>query len=137
MNLGTELPSVDDPIEILEVIVEARKKLLMGFKGRKGIDMKKFKDALEPKLYTMSLSGEPTLYPRLGEMFAEIRKRGAISFLVTNGLNPSVLKNLKTLPTQITISMNAPNEELFLKWHRSTKKEAWKKFNETLGVLQD
>ncbi len=40
MNLGTELPSVDDPVEILDGIVEARKKLLVGFRGRKGIDLK-------------------------------------------------------------------------------------------------
>jgi len=136
LNLGTELPKVDDPIEILNGIVEARKKLLMGFKGREGIDMKKFEEALEPKLYTMSLSGEPTLYPRLGEMFAEIRKRNAVSFLVTNGLNPDVIANLETLPTQITVSTNAPNEKLFKIWHRSTKKNAWKKFNETLDVIR-
>jgi tRNA wybutosine-synthesizing protein 1 len=134
-NLGSELPEIDNPVEILDGIVEARKKLLMGFKGREGIDFGKFKEALEPKLYTMSLSGEPTLYPRLGEMFAEIRKRGAVSFLVTNGLNPSVLKNLKTLPTQITISMNAPNEKLFKIWHRSTKENAWENFNESLNVI--
>jgi len=136
LNLGTELPKVDDPIEILNGIVEARKKLFMGFKGREGIDMKKFEEALEPKLYTMSLSGEPTLYPRLGEMFAEIRKRNAVSFLVTNGLNPDVIANLETLPTQITVSTNAPNEKLFKIWHRSTKKNAWKKFNETLDVIR-
>ena len=86
----------------------------------------------------MSLSGEPTLYPRLGEMFKEIRRRGAVSFLVTNGLNPEVIAELKKseLPTQITLSMNAPNEKLFKQWHRSTKKNAWKKFNETLDVLK-
>lgn len=137
LNLGTDLPAVDDPKEILDGIVAARKELLMGFKGREGIDMKKFEEALEPKLYTMSLSGEATLYPRLGEMFAEIRKRGAVSFLVTNGLNPEVIKNLSTFPTQITVSTNAPNEELFLKWHRSTKKAAWVKFNETLDVVRN
>ena len=31
MNLGTNLPNIDDPVEILNGIVEARKKLLMGF----------------------------------------------------------------------------------------------------------
>ena len=134
-----KIENTDDPVEILNGIVEARKKLLVGFKGRKGIDLKKFKDALEPKLYTMSLSGEPTLYPRLGEAFKEIRRRNAVSFLVTNGLNPEVLAEFKEdeLPTQITISTNAPNEKLFKIWHRSTKKNAWKKFNESLGVLRE
>ena len=138
MNLGTTLPKIDDPIKILDGIVEARKKLLMGFKGNKNVDSKKFEEALEPKLYTMSLSGEPTLYPRLGEMFKEIRKRNAVSFLVTNGLNPDVIKNFKPdeLPTQITVSTNAPNEELFKIWHRSTKPNAWQTFNETLDIIK-
>jgi len=139
MNLGTELPAVDDPVEILDGIVAARKKLLEGFRGRDGIDIKKFEEALEPSLYTTSLSGEPTLYPRIGEMFTEIRRRGAVSFLVTNGLNPSVLRNFKDeeLPTQITVSTNAPNKKLFDIWHRSTKKDAWNVFNEMLDVIRE
>lgn len=139
MNLGTELPKVDDPVEILDGIVEARKELLEGFRGREGIDMKKFEDALEPKLYTTSLSGEPTLHPRIGEMFTEIRRRGAVSFLVTNGLNPSVLRGFsdEELPTQITVSTNAPNKKLFDIWHRSTKPNAWEVFNETLDVIRE
>ncbi|MCK5449934.1 radical SAM protein [Candidatus Pacearchaeota archaeon] len=129
----------DDPKEILDGVVEARKKLLMGFKGRKGIDLKKFEEALVPKLYTMSLSGEPTLYPLLGEMFKKIRRRGAVSFLVTNGLNSEVIAGFKEeeLPTQITVSTNAPNEKLFDVWHRSTKKNAWKEFNKTLEVIRN
>ena len=139
MTLGDKISEVDDPVEILDGIVEERKKLMAGFGGNDNVDKEKLKDALVPSLFTMSLSGEPTIYPRLGEMFAEIRRRGAVSFLVTNGLNPEVLKNLTKsegeFPTQITISTNASNEELFLKWHRTTKKEAWKKFNESLDVL--
>jgi len=136
MNLGTRLPKADDPVKILDGIVKARKKLLMGFKGRKGIDIRKFEKALEPKLYTMSLSGEPTLYPKLGKMFKEIRRRGAVSFLVTNGLNPKVIKNLRTFPTQLTLSMNAPNKKLFYLWHRSTKENAWEEFNKSLDILR-
>ena len=139
LTLGDKMKEVDDPIKIIDGIVEERKKLMMGFGGNDKVDKEKFKKALEPSLFTMSLSGEPTIYPRLGELFAEIRRRGAVSFLVTNGLNPKALLNLDKkkgeFPTQITISTNAPNENLFLKWHRSTKKEAWKKFNESLGVL--
>ena len=133
------IDSAEDPKEILDGIVAARKKLLMGFKGRKGIDLGKLEYALEPKLYTMSLSGEPTLYPRLGEMFKEIRRRGAVSFLVTNGLNSEVIEGFRDdeLPTQITVSTNAPNENLFNVWHRSTKENAWKEFNRTLEVIKN
>lgn len=138
MNLGTRLNEADDPKEIIDGIIEERKKLLMGFKGNKNVSEKKFNEALNPTLFTMSLSGEPTLYPRIGELFKEIRKRKAVSFLVTNGLNPEVIENLKKeeLPTQITVSTNAPNEKLFKKWHRSSKKKAWERFNETLDVLK-
>ncbi|MBU3924072.1 MAG: radical SAM protein [Nanoarchaeota archaeon] len=138
MNLGTELPCVDEPIEILDGIVAERRELLTGFKGG-DIDMKKFEGGLEPSLYTMSLSGEATLYPRLGEMFVEIRRRGAVSFLVTNGLNPSVIAGFSKneLPTQITVSMNAPNEKLFKIWHRSSVTDAWERFNETLDVIRE
>lgn len=96
-----KIENPDNPKEILDEIVEARENLLMGFKGRKGIDLEKFKEALKPKLYTMSLSGEPTLYPLLGEMFKEIRRRRAVSFLVTNGLNSEVIAgfNEEELPT--------------------------------------
>lgn len=138
MNLGTELPSVDDPVEILDGIIAKRREMLQGMKGNSKVDVGRFDELIEPKLFTMSLSGEATLYPRLGEMFVEIRRRGAVSFLVTNGLNPSAIRKLKEdgLPTQLVISCNAPNENLFLQWHRSTKKEAWKTFLESLDVMK-
>ncbi|MCD4770840.1 radical SAM protein [archaeon] len=139
MNLGTDLPGVDDPVEILDGIVAKRREMLMGMKGNKKVDLENFEKNIEPKLFTMSLSGEPTLYPRLGEMFAEIRKRGAVSFLVTNGLNPDVLRGLEEsgLPTQLVISTNAPNEALWNKWHRSSKKDAWNVFLESLDVMRE
>ncbi len=139
LNLGIKLRTIDEPVEILDKIIEARKNLLIGFKGNKRISKKKFEESLEPELFTFSLSGEPTLYPRLGEMFREIRKRGKISFLVTNGLNPDVLKKLdeeESLPTQLTISCNAPNKKLFKIWHRSRKRNAWEKFNESIELLK-
>ena len=139
MNLGTELPLVDDPIEILDGIIAKRKEMLIGMKGNENVDAESFDSDIEPKLFTMSLSGEATLYPRLGEMFAEIRRRCAVSFLVTNGLNPSALRKLESegLPTQLVISCNAPNEELFLRWHRSSKKDAWNVFLESLDVMRE
>jgi tRNA wybutosine-synthesizing protein 1 len=139
MNLGTDLPGVDDPVEILDGIVAKRREMLMGMKGNKKVDLENFEKNIEPKLFTMSLSGEPTLYPRLGEMFVEIRRRGAVSFLVTNGLNPDVLRRLESegLPTQLVISTNAPNEALWNKWHRSMKKDAWETFLESLDVMRE
>ncbi len=138
LSLGKTIENVDDPVKILNEIVLARKKLIMGFKGLDKVNKKKFEEACTPSLYTFSLAGEPTLYPRLDEMISEIRKRGAISFIVTNGQNPEMILKLqknKSLPTQLTLSTNAPNKELYDKWHNSCNKDAWERFNQTVEVL--
>jgi tRNA wybutosine-synthesizing protein 1 len=139
MNLGMELSSFDEPEKILEGIVKERKKLLTGFGGREGIDKQKLKKSFEPSLYTLSLSGEATLYPKLPELISLIRNRGAISFLVTNGQNPSMLKKLEkenALPTQLILSVNAPNRELFIEWHSPRRIDAWERFNQTVSILE-
>ena len=139
MNLGIKISRTDEPKEIIDKIIKARKKLLAGFGGNKNVDKKKLKEAMEPNFFTLSLSGEPTLYPKIDELLKEIRKRKAISFLVTNGQNPDVLKKLekeKALPTQLTLSLNASNEKLFNVWHKSMRKDAWKRVNETLKLMK-
>lgn len=139
MNLGINLGEVDSPKEILDGIVKARKKLLMGFGGDEKISKEKFKEALEPNFFTLSLSGEPTLYPYIDELIKAIRKRKAISFLVTNGQNPDVIKKLEknnALPTQLTISLNASNEKLFKIWHNSLRKDGWERINESLKIMK-
>jgi len=137
-NLGVDIKESMKPKELLAGILEERKKLLNGFLGRRGIDKDKVLKAMEPSLYTMSLSGEPTLYPYLRELFNLIREKGKVSFLVTNGQNPDVLKRLERggLPTQIAISTNASNKELFEKWHRSCNKDSWERFLRSLDVLK-
>lgn len=139
MNLGNKIKNPDEPREILDGIVEARKKLLYGFKGDKKVSKKKFEESLEPTLFTFSLSGEPTIYPKLAEMIKEIRKRKFISFLVTNGQNPDAIKNLalnNALPTQLTISLNAPNKKLWEIWHNSINKDGWERINKTLRLMK-
>ena len=81
MNLGINIGKTDGPKEIIDEIIKARKKLMIGFGGDEKISKKRFKEALEPTLFTFSLSGEATLYPKLDEMIKGIRKRKAISFL--------------------------------------------------------
>ncbi len=139
MNLGIDIKNFDEPENILEGIIKERKKLLRGFGGRKGIDKEKLEKSFEPSLFTLSLSGEATLYPKLPELIRLIRKRNAISFLVTNGQNPEMIKKLdkeNSLPTQLTLSTNAPNEELFIKWHNSLRKDSWERFNETISIIK-
>ena len=137
---------IKEPKEIIDGCIEAQKKLLQGFNIDKNsrkkqlskADMKKFKEAQEPMQFAISLSGEPTLYPKIGELISELRKRGKTSFLVTNGLYPEKIKELlekKQLPTQLYVSVNTPNKKIYDEFHRSNKKDAWKKLNETLEIF--
>lgn len=139
LTLGNKLPKdIDSPIEIIDKSIEAQRKLLIGFKGNKKINLKKFEEAQNPMQFAISLSGEPTLYQKIGEIIKELRKRGKTSFLVTNGLHPEKIKELikkRQLPTQLYISVNTPNEELYNKFHRSSMKNAWKKLNESLELI--
>jgi len=129
---------IDDPREIIQGSIEAQRKLLMGFKGNSKVNKKKFEEAQEPMQFAISLTGEPTLYPKLGELITELRKLGKTTFVVTNGLQPEIIKKLNQknmLPTQLYLSMNSPNKEMYDKWHRSDEKQAWKKFNDTLDLF--
>lgn len=137
-NMNLNKKKINLPREILEECIIQRKKLLTGFGGNAHVKKKKWLDAQEPSHFAISLVGEPTIYPRLGEMIALLRKRGKTTFLVTNGLHPEVLKRLerkKQLPTQLYVSLNSPNREEYEKWHKSTMKNAWKKLNESLKVM--
>jgi tRNA wybutosine-synthesizing protein 1 len=139
MNLGVEIKNFDEPEKLIEGIIKERKKLLTGFGGRKGINKENLKKSFEPSLFTLSLSGEATLYPKLPELIRLIRKRKAISFLVTNGQNPEMIKRLEkenSLPTQLTLSTNAPNKKLFIRWHNPLRKDSWERFNKTILLIR-
>jgi tRNA wybutosine-synthesizing protein 1 len=147
LTIGDELTGkVDSPKEIVDKCIEAQKKLLIGFKVDKNskkkqlskANQKKYLEAQEPMQFAISLSGEPMVYENIGGLIEELRKRGKTSFLVTNGLYPEKLKELeekKQLPTQLYISVNTPNKELYIKFHRSSKKDAWERLNESLKIM--
>ncbi len=141
-NTDYTIPNIvsnpENPEEIIEGLIEERRKLLIGCGGNEKVDKKKLKEALEPTLFTFSLIGEATLYPYLGEIIKLCRTRGAVTFLVTNGLNPEAIEKLEkenALPTQMTLTVNTSNEELYKIWHRPYKKNAWQKLNKTLELF--
>jgi len=137
-NKKIKLKECDDPEELIEKWIEARNKLLIGFNGNSFTKKKKYEEALDPSHFAISLIGEPTIYPKLGKLIKILRKRGKTSFIVTNGLDPAALKKLakeNALPTQLYVSMNAGNKDLFDRWHRSSEKNAWKKYNQTLELF--
>ncbi len=127
--------NIDEPQYILDHAIKAQQKLITGFKGDPRCDQKKWDEANQPNMVACSLSGEPTLYPRLGEFFEACHKKNMTTFLVTNGTNPDVLQNLDPLPTQLYISLVAPNKHVYSKLCSPLISNGWKKINETLELL--
>ncbi len=130
-----ELHDIDDPEYILNHAIEAQKKLLTGFKGDPRCDQKKWREANEPNMLACSLSGEPTLYPRLGEFFELCHHKGITTFLVTNGTNPEAFEKLDTLPTQLFVSIVAPTKEIYKKLCAPLISNGWEKIQQTLALL--
>jgi tRNA wybutosine-synthesizing protein 1 len=56
---------VDEPDIIIEQLMAERKKLINGFYGDPKNNKKKLDESLLPAHYAISLSGEPTMYPKL------------------------------------------------------------------------
>jgi tRNA wybutosine-synthesizing protein 1 len=130
--------NIENPKKIIKDCIDAQRKLLTGFGGHERLDKKRFLESHEPSHFAISLIGEPTLYPKIGELVSELRSQGKTSFIVTNGLHPEVLKKLdkkNQLPTQLYISLNSSNEKEYNEWQRSRLKNAWKKYNETLDLI--
>ncbi len=128
---------VDEPKEIVDGCIKEQVKYLQGFRGNEKTKGGKFIEAQMPLHFAISLSGEPTFYPKLPELIKELKKRKITSFLVTNGTNPSMLKKLlKNQPTQLYITLPAPDEETYIKCCNPLVKGEWKKINESLLLLK-
>jgi tRNA wybutosine-synthesizing protein 1 len=132
----TKLPKWDSPEEIVEGSIKAQLEILSGYKGNPKTNPQKFKEALRPRHAAISLTGEPTLYEPIGELIQAFRKRGFTTFLVSNGTVPSVLAKLSQEPTQLYISVCAPNKETYKRVCRPLFQDAWEKLNETLELLR-
>lgn len=125
----------NEPEQIVEACITAQKKILSGYKGNPKADKFKFHEALKPGHVAISLTGEPTLYPQLGELIRVFHMRGFTTFLVSNGTIPEALFKLSEEPTQLYVSLCAFNEESFLKTCRPQFDGGWAKLNETLSLL--
>lgn len=133
-NYGIKIKKEDSPKKIVDESIKAQVWKLSGFGGTEKADKKKLEESRKPLHFAISLSGEPTIYSKLKGLVREIHKRGMTSFVVTNGMFPSKLKNLK--PTQLYISINAPNEALYKKICRPRFKDAWKRLMKSLETMK-
>tara|TARA_B100000085_G_scaffold2436_2_gene2296 strand:+ start:9244 stop:10194 length:951 start_codon:yes stop_codon:yes gene_type:complete len=126
----------DDPYELFLQSVKAHRRLITGYGGNPKADPKKFAEAQNPKHVAISLNGEPTLYSRLGEFLDICHQHGVSTFLVTNGSLPKVIEKLDPLPTQLYVSVDAPNKKLFNSLCKPKfDSAAFEKLEQTLELL--
>jgi tRNA wybutosine-synthesizing protein 1 len=130
-----KLPNWDSVEEIVQGSLKAQNAILSGYKGNQKTNWRKFEEALTPRHVAISLTGEPTLYEPLGELLRTFHSKGFTTFLVSNGTMPSKLAGLSEEPTQLYISVCAPNKEVFRRVCRPQIPDAWAKLNETLDFL--
>ncbi|MBT3720344.1 4-demethylwyosine synthase TYW1 [archaeon] len=129
---------VDDPKEIVDGCIKEHVKLLIGFKGNSEVNMERLEEMYKPMHFAISLTGEPTMYPRLPELIDEIHSRGITAYLVTNGSCPEMIEKLiGHEPTQFYITLAAPTKELFIKDTNPLIKDAWERFNKTLQIMKN
>ena len=131
----TKLPEYDDPEMIAEKSIEEHRRAVSGYFGRNGVSSEKVREAMNPKHVAISLTGEPTLYERLGELISEYHKRGMTTFLVTSGVRPDVLASLEEEPTQLFVSLQAPNERKHKIINRPLVANSWSLVMKTLEIL--
>jgi tRNA wybutosine-synthesizing protein 1 len=135
-TIGSDLPDYDEPGDIIDGAIAAQKKLLTGYGGvLEMVDAKKHKEAQNPNQAAVSLSGEPTLYPEIGSLLEEFKKKNFTTFLVTNGTLPERLAGLQTLPTQLYLSMVAPDEKTYIKVCNPASVKNWEKIQETIKLF--
>ena len=129
-----DLGEWDSPEKIVEESIACQRKLITGFGGSPNAIKERWIESNEPNNVAISLSGEPTLYPHLPGLIEEYEKRGFTTFLVTNGTVPEMLA--KVSPSQLYMSLDAPDLETYLKVCQPKSAALWEKINESLSLMK-
>ncbi|MEM4282126.1 MAG: 4-demethylwyosine synthase TYW1 [Candidatus Woesearchaeota archaeon] len=131
---------VDEPKEIVEGCIKERMKLLSGFKGNLKVDRTKALASFLPRHAAISLTGEPMMYPRFSELVKEFYSHDFETvFVVTSGTVPSTINALLSsgiLPTNLYISVEAWEPEMYKKLCIPVIPNAWELFLESASLLK-
>ncbi|MFO8016090.1 MAG: 4-demethylwyosine synthase TYW1 [Candidatus Woesearchaeota archaeon] len=127
--------SIDEPDDIIEKAIENHRLLLSGMGGHEKINKKKLEEAKDPNQFAISLTGETLYYPRLSELIRKLKDRGCSVFVVTNGQLPDVMDKLEP-PTQLYLSLDAPNMELHEKICRPMNSDYWERLQRSLSIMK-
>jgi len=125
----------DEPEAIVEQAITAQRRLITGFKGDARCNLELWKEAQHPNQVAISLAGEPTIYPYLSDLIEIFKKKGFTTFLVSNGTLPEAIRNLDCLPTQLYVTVAAPNEDVYRKVCLPLHKENWLNLLNTLELF--
>ena len=124
-----------EPKEMLDALIEHQRLLISGFKGDPRCSKRMFDEASNPNQVAISLAGEPITYPYLSDFIKECHSRRMTTFLVTNGTYPEQLASLDELPSQLYVTVAAPNEEIYKNVCRPKISDGWERLMRTLDVL--
>ena len=130
-------PEPMDAAGLLEDAIEAQRRLVSGYRGVESVEDGMWREARDPDQMAISLAGEPTMYPHLGDLVEAARARGMTTFLVSNGTLPERLAAIDPLPTQVYISVDSPNEEVYGRLCRPSSGALWGRLQDGLTVLRD
>jgi tRNA wybutosine-synthesizing protein 1 len=134
-SAGTEPPAVLAPAELLASCLDEHRRHLTGFRSNRRVVASLLEEALSPSHCAISLSGEPTLYPHIGEYLRICRSAGLTTFLVTNASMPDVIASLSCLPTQLYLSFPAASRDQYLTLCRPTH-DMWNDMMRSLELLR-
>ncbi len=129
----------DDPKTIVDEAIVAQRKLVSGFGANPKI-RERFREAMEPAHFAISLDGEATLYPHIAGLIREIKSRGYTAFLVTNGTFPDKLKELlekDAAPTNLYVSVYSADADSYQKITNSFLPDAFERVTESIKLLKD
>ncbi|VVB76795.1 S-adenosyl-L-methionine-dependent tRNA 4-demethylwyosine synthase [uncultured archaeon] len=126
----------DSPKLIADGLICEHKRIVSGYKGNERTDAKRLRESNDPAHVALSLTGEPLFYPRIGDLIGEFHERGMSTFLVTNGTMTGALRRMSNMPTQLYVSVQAPNKKVYGKTVRPKSRSAtWENFLKFLGVF--
>jgi tRNA wybutosine-synthesizing protein 1 len=124
----------DEPQTLVDSSIAAQRCLISGYKGAATTNLQKLQEAYDPSQVAISLSGEPTLYPHLGELIKRYHREHMTTFVVSNGSHPEVLEQIR--PTQLYVSLNSPDEAHFYVMCKP-RTHRFEQLLESLRVLAD
>ena len=93
-------------------------------------------EAMHPNHAAISLDGEVMLFPLMSDFVKEFKKRNMTTFIVTNGTLPERIKNLSVYPSQLYITLPAPNERVYKKVCRPMIKNGWGNIMNSMNLIE-